>query len=334
MTTTTDSAGHPEVAEISDLTEGLLSPSRTSDVRRHLDSCELCADVYASLEEIRGMLGTLPGPPRMPADVAGRIDAALAAEALLNSTAPDGPIAVDETSEAGSETGSEVDPEPALATSPPAAARVSRETSPSHASSGATDRPAGRPRAATGPGRGSRLRGMRRRTAVLSAVFTAAAIGLGTLLMQTMGGDSGGTSDTASGRETANPFSEEKLQGQVADLLAKNSVKGSGGKVEGSTPSYDTRTAPESPKTKLREESEESQKGTVEVPECIERGIDDKTPLAAEAGSYEGKPAYLVVVPHDSDSTKVSAYVVDASCVGESSPSTGKVLVTHSYPQS
>ena len=89
MTSTTDTAGHPDVAEISDLTEGLLPPSRTADVRRHLDGCALCADVYASLEEIRGLLGTLPGPPRMPADIAGRIDAALAAEALLNATAPE-----------------------------------------------------------------------------------------------------------------------------------------------------------------------------------------------------------------------------------------------------
>ena len=78
MTSTTDMAGHPDVAEISDLTEGLLPPSRTADVRRHLDGCELCADVHSSLEEIRGLLGTLPGPPRMPDDVAGRIVATVA----------------------------------------------------------------------------------------------------------------------------------------------------------------------------------------------------------------------------------------------------------------
>lgn len=89
MTSTTDMAGHPDVAEISDLSEGILPPPRSADVRRHLDDCELCADVYASLEEIRDLLGTLPGPPRMPADVAGRIDAALAAEALLNATEPE-----------------------------------------------------------------------------------------------------------------------------------------------------------------------------------------------------------------------------------------------------
>ncbi|MFE4645751.1 anti-sigma factor family protein, partial [Streptomyces sp. NPDC056730] len=89
MTSTTDTAQHPDVSEISDLAEGLLSPSRSAAVRSHLDGCALCADVHDSLEEIRGLLGTLPGPPRMPADVAERIDAALAAEALLDATAPD-----------------------------------------------------------------------------------------------------------------------------------------------------------------------------------------------------------------------------------------------------
>ncbi|CAM5719671.1 hypothetical protein SANTM175S_06579 [Streptomyces antimycoticus] len=86
MTSSTDTDEHPEVAEISALTEGLLSPSRAVDVRTHLASCVLCADVSTSLEEIRSLLGTLPGPVRMPADIAGRIDAALAAEALLDAT--------------------------------------------------------------------------------------------------------------------------------------------------------------------------------------------------------------------------------------------------------
>ncbi|MFF3642938.1 anti-sigma factor family protein [Streptomyces sp. NPDC002564] len=317
MTTTTDSAGHPEVTEISDLTEGLLSPSRTSDVRRHLDGCELCADVYASLEEIRGMLGTLPGPPRMPDDVAGRIDAALAAEALLDSAA------LDDLPAEG--TASDAAPEPAIAS--PTAAHVSRETSTAPASPKATDRPAGRPRAATGPGRGGRLRGMHRRTTVLGAVLTAAAIGLGTLLIQTVGNDSGETTGaSAKHDDTASTFAEDKLQGRVTDLLDKNGVHESGGKSDSSTPSFDTRSSPESPEKNapLR---------AVQVPECIQRSLGDRTPLAAEEGSYEGKPAYLVVVPHDSDSTKVSAYVVDAACVGKSSPPPGKVLVTHAYPQ-
>ncbi|WP_409235002.1 anti-sigma factor family protein [Streptomyces sp. PA5.6] len=307
MTDTTDSAGHPDVAEISDLTEGLLSPSRTSDVRRHLDDCELCADVHASLEEIRGLLGTLPGPPRMPDDVAGRIDAALAAEALLVSTTSEG------------------------LPSSSGATRVSRETTSVSASSGGTDRPAGHARAATGPGRGSRPRGTRRRTAVLGAVFTAAAIGLGSLLIQTMGDDSDGTTGTASERQNSasSSFSGQKLEGRVADLLKKNGSDKTGGKSDASTPSFDTRSSPESPGKNSPRTAVQ-----VQVPECIQRGIGGRTPLAAEEGSYEGKRAYLVVVPHDSDSTKVSAYVVDAACVGKSSPPAGKVLMTHAYPQS
>ncbi|MFJ2771544.1 anti-sigma factor family protein [Streptomyces sp. NPDC087300] len=331
MTTTTESAGHPEVAEISDLTEGLLSPSRTSDVRRHLDGCELCADVYASLEEIRGMLGTLPGPPRMPADIAGRIDAALAAEALLDSTSLDAPFA---STEAEAETRAEAEavPEPvsvSAATSSPAAARVSRETSPSSTARTATDRPAGHPRASTGPGRGGRLRGMRRRTTVLGAVFTAAALGLGSLLVYSLSDDSGGSTETSAGRQTAasSSFADEKLKGKVAELLAKNSVK-SPGKTDGSHPSFDTRSSPESPGSKSPLST-----ASVDVPTCIQRGIGDGTPIAAEEGTYEGKKAYLVVTPHTSDATKVSAYVVDAACVGKSSPSKGKVLAEHSYPQ-
>ncbi|UFQ16831.1 MULTISPECIES: hypothetical protein [Streptomyces] len=334
MTATTDSAGHPEVTEISDLTEGLLSPSRTSDVRRHLDGCELCADVYASLEEIRGILGTLPGPPRMPAEVAGRIDAALAAEALLDATAPDEPPS-DAATKPQPEPLPDVTPapEPESASSAPApssASRVSRETLPAAPAAlpgQAGDRPAGRPRAATGPGRGGSLRRTRRRTAVLGAVFTAAALGLGTLLMQTLGGDP--DSPPVSHRDSADSFSGAKLKGKVADLLAQSPVKESpGGKSEGSKPSFDTRSTPQSPTSNapLRE-------ATVQVPECIQRGIGARTPLAAEEGSYEGKRAYLIVVPHDSDAGQVSAYIVDATCVGKSSSSAGKVLLTHSYPQ-
>lgn len=127
MTSTTDKAEHPDVAEISDLTEGLLPADRRDDIRRHLDRCELCADVHASLEEIRGLLGTVPGPPRMPADVAGRIDAALAAEALLHATAP----VTDGDDENVTAPAAAADGEPL---------HVSRETS-----APSSDRPAGRP---------------------------------------------------------------------------------------------------------------------------------------------------------------------------------------------
>ncbi|MFC8947916.1 anti-sigma factor family protein [Streptomyces rochei] len=184
---TTDVTGHPDVAEISDLAEGLLPPSRTTGLRRHLESCEQCAEVYASLEEIQGLLGTLPGPSRMPDDVVARIDAALAAEAP--------PIVPGDDNDG---------------------AHVSRETPPP------ADRPTGSARpSTTGPGRKERRRGGRRRVAVLGAVAAAATLGLGSVIVSSLtAGDP--ADDTAHGQQTAlaDTFSEAKLKEQVAGLVS------------------------------------------------------------------------------------------------------------------
>ncbi|MEU8908095.1 anti-sigma factor family protein [Streptomyces mirabilis] len=311
MTSTTDTAGHPDVAEISDLSEGLLPPSRTADVRRHLDECVLCADVYDSLEEIRGLLGTLPGPTRMPDDVAGRIDAALAAEALLSATAPDRETAEDDSADVSRET---------------PLAGVSHTSGEPNAAS-LTDRPSGRPHAATGPGRSRRGRRGRRRVVVLGTVFTAAVLGLGTILVQSLGDGSGKSPQTVTQQGAKDTFSEGKLKTQVADLLAKNR--------SASTPSA-------SPKRPWGVQSNDAGNGsagvdtlitpTVQVPDCIQKGTGSTaTILAAQQGTYQGTTVYLVVVPDASDSTKVTAYIVEAACVKQASASPGKLLLTHSY---
>ncbi|MGH3313029.1 MAG: hypothetical protein ACRDP3_20995, partial [Streptomyces sp.] len=139
--------GHPDVPEISALTEGMLSPERSTALRTHLADCVLCADVRASLEQIRDALGTLPGPARMPADVEGRIAAALAAEALLDAS-PSAPPEDDAVSR-----------ETAPGVPRPVAAAVSRETSAARAENAGTprstgpERPSVRPGGTTGPGR-------------------------------------------------------------------------------------------------------------------------------------------------------------------------------------
>ncbi|GAA2926479.1 hypothetical protein GCM10020221_23020 [Streptomyces thioluteus] len=73
MTSTTGTDGHPEVAEISALTEGVLSPARTADLREHLADCVICDDVRVSLDEIRGPAGHPPGT-RQDADGRRRKD--------------------------------------------------------------------------------------------------------------------------------------------------------------------------------------------------------------------------------------------------------------------
>ena len=297
MTSTTDTTGHPDVAEISDLTEGLLPDARTAEVRQHLDECELCADVHASLEEIRGLLGALPGPPGMPADVAGRIDAALAAEALLNATAPE--------------------------------THVSRETS--AVASPPADRPVGRSSASTGPGRKDRGQGhgqgrvRRRRTVVLGAVFTAAVLGAGSFFLQSLGGN-GPT--TAQGKPTssAEGFSKGTLQSEVENLLGtKTNLRGSKKPdlgIQGEP------TAPGSTATPFTTRIQPS----VTVPQCVRQSISqaDDDILGAKKGTYEGKDAFLVVLPDASDSTRVTVLIVDATCLSRPSASPGEVLLTES----
>ncbi|MET7742723.1 hypothetical protein [Streptomyces sp. NPDC005385] len=298
MTSTTDTAGHPDVAEISDLTEGLLPPSRSDDLRRHLDDCALCADVYDSLEEIRGLLGTLPGPQRMPDDVAGRIDAALAAEALLNATLPD------EASDSDAPH-----------------THVSRETS-------TTDRPSGHPRARTGPGRPHRARRGRRGTvALLGTAFAAAALGVSVILVQSLGGNDSDKGNPSARQQESNAqdtFSEGSLKSDVSDLLAK------------------TKKAP-APSDSAKPWGAQSEDGgvgtfmtpTLPVPDCVEEGAGDSgTLLGAEAGTYRGKDVFLLVLTDPSDSTKVTARIVDAGCATQASPKPGKLLLTRSYARS
>ncbi|MFF1624987.1 hypothetical protein [Streptomyces sp. NPDC058272] len=345
MTSTTDTAGHPDVAEISDLTEGLLPPSRTADVRRHLDGCVHCSDVYDSLEEIRGLLGTLPGPTRMPDDVAGRIDAALAAEALLSATAPDHAIgAEDELASVSRETSTTDISVPNDISVPddisapdgisaPDDISVSADIAAASADAGSASpvgRPSGHARAATGPGRAHPVRRGRRRAVVLGMVFSAAALGLGAILVQTVGGDSK-TPHRATQQESGSKatFSEGQLERQVADLLEKNKntstrsgsakpwgVESHGAKTDsGGVGTFTTPTVP--------------------VPDCVQQGTGNNgAVLAAEEGTYEGTHVYLVVLPEASDPTRVTAYIVDAACEKQDSASPGKLLLKQSYARS
>ncbi|WP_420034536.1 hypothetical protein ACN2WE_20300 [Streptomyces sp. cg28] len=299
MTSTTDTAEHPEVTEISDLAEGLLPPSRSSDIRRHLDGCVLCADVYSSLEEIRGLLGTLPDAPRMPEDVATRIDAALAAEALLDVVAyEDG----------------ESDEARERETAP-----VSRETSAER--SGPAPRPADRPSghapSATGPGRRSRV--TRRRTgAAIGAVLTAAAIGTGVLLAQSGGGTSTVSKTPPSASQSASSFAKANLESKVSELLHEGDPTTLG--TEGTSPKPSLKN-PEIPKAAMT------------PPACVQRGTHrNEDPLGFKQGTYEGKAVYLLVLPHRSDPAhRVTAFIVDASCAAKNSSAAGELLYTHSY---
>ncbi|MFF8957700.1 anti-sigma factor family protein [Streptomyces sp. NPDC014894] len=294
MTSTADMTQHPDVSEISDLAEGLLPPSRSADVERHLDACALCADVRTSLEEIRGLLGTLPGNTRMPVDIAERIDAALAAEALLDSTAPDD------------------------------TAHVSRETTPivqQREPSGSSARPAGQARGATGPGRKRRSR---RAVAVLGAAFTVAALWVSALFLQTLNSDNADKSamrdQGAQAASAPSDYADPGLDERVRSLLTADSAR-YGEKAEGAR-TFGTEN--EAPTSRM--------KSAPTAPPCVQRGTGrTDTPIAVEYGSYNGANAYLVVFPNPADDLRVQVYVVDAECADSAPSSTGKLLLKDDY---
>ncbi|MFJ1866623.1 hypothetical protein ACIOD1_18540 [Streptomyces sp. NPDC088097] len=315
MTPTTGMPGrtgtirHPEVSEISDLTEGLLSPSRTAEVRRHIGDCALCADVRSSLEEIRSLLGTLPGPPRMPSSVAGRIDAALAAEALLDST--------------GSRAAA-----PASAPAPAAEADVSRETSPTAPARPEVPRPcgpSGHPSGPTGPGR----RRARRRIGILAGITGAAACVLGGFLFSALGGGPDrptGASDSArvaSSPQVDGGYTAQGLQGSVKHLLAT-------GAPTNKTMGLDTTSPGLAPSDRQASPEE-----VPPVPPCVRESTgraDD--PLASERGTYRGKDVYLLVLPHPGDPARVDAFLVPTGCVDSPGQSPEQPLLSSTYPRS
>ncbi|WP_324616655.1 hypothetical protein [Streptomyces sp. NRRL F-5065] len=148
----------------------------------------------------------------------------------------------------------------------------------------------------------------------------AAALGLGSVIVSSLGRDS--TPDTVARAQAtlADTFSEGQLEDRVAALLAGGQWDESG---------------PGTPHT-LGMESETGPENRVleqpTVPACVRQGIGrDDVALATEAGVYQGKEALLVVLPDSAHAGRVTAYLVDSTCVGRPSLGEGTVLLQHSY---
>jgi len=78
---------HLEYEILADLAEGLLDDEPAAAATAHLERCAECRDRSAELAEVSRLLAEVPVPP-MPAELAGRIDAAIAAEAAATSAVP------------------------------------------------------------------------------------------------------------------------------------------------------------------------------------------------------------------------------------------------------
>ncbi|WP_030905387.1 anti-sigma factor family protein [Streptomyces sp. NRRL F-5126] len=323
MTSPSDTDQHPDVSEISEFAEGLLPPPRAAELRVHLDTCALCADVRQSLAEISELLGALPEPPRMDGEVAARIDAALAAEALLGSSeAGDAPLVPQASAIPVPAPSPSTEPDSALEES-----RVSRETS------RVSRAPGGPARSTTGPGR-ARVPRRRRGAAIIGATLGAAVIGAGVFLLQPS--DASGD-NTASAQTTASPritatatataedeFSGHPLETSVNTLLATKTSSAPRANPNARTASANPGTVTDQPMLG----------SAPPVPLCVRQGTGrSEAILAAEQGTYRGTPAYLLVLANPADESKVRVYVIDSTCVGSVPAVKGKTLFTETYPR-
>jgi hypothetical protein len=164
---------------------------------------------------------------------------------------------------------------------------------------------------------------------VLGAAFTAAALGLGSVLLSSWGGGSpSGSPDGDERTSASDTFATGTLERQVTDLLSAKEDERGGSRsprslVEGG-PSMESNSTGEPPKVFQQ----------AVVPECIRQGIGRNDPaLATEEGVFEGRQALLVVLPDASDTSRVSVYIVDAVCVGQDSTAKAEVLLKDTYPR-
>lgn len=139
----------------------------------------------------------------------------------------------------------------------------------------------------------------------------------------TSGGDTSATGKTSK-RGGTPVFVDAALQGEVHSLLASDAMGSTVSPEEKEAPSVHMDSGPTTLKKGL----------DVAVPRCVEKGIGrDEGPIAAQKGTYKGSDAFLVVLPHPTDNTRVQAYVVDAACIHATPSTRGKVLLTHVYPR-
>ena len=308
-----DSSGHPTVEAISDYIEDLLPAEAAAELSRHFEDCPECLDTHAAIEEIRALLGQSE-PVQLPGDIAVRIDAALAAEALLSSTEPAAA--------------------PGEAAAPPRSLSGSRGTGGSSSAAHGPSGPSGPSGVSSGPGRKRRRPSARalRRAALGLAALAVVGVVTTSLLQLHPGSSSSANSSAVSapravpgqaggGARTGFVFTDAALAEQVRQLVPAGPIKTP---AVGSGPKASTENSPA------------VQTGT--VPECVSlaahRGAEQ--PLTSAQGSYNGTPVYALVYSDATDpSHSLDVYLIAASCAGTATatPTPGQVLLHRTVPR-
>ncbi|MFF9642760.1 anti-sigma factor family protein [Kitasatospora aureofaciens] len=301
---------HPSVEELADLAEGLVEPAEAArTLHRHLNGCAECRETADALAEVQALLGAVEPEP-VPADVAARLDAALAEAARTETARTEAAGVADRPRE--SPRRSPADARRTDAPPTPVRAVPAPSAPPSRPGSSSGPSP-------SGPGR-PRLR--RRRFAVLlGAAAALAAFGLGgaLLLDHSEGSGTSAASATSAGLpedqsartpHLAGPgtaYREDQLAAQVQQLLARSGaepgLRATGPARSGAAPAEGARpelSGPDSPAAPAS-------------PVACQAPAPG-TPLATDRGSYQGSPVEVLVYPAPGRAGYVDVYLRSPDC--------------------
>ena len=288
--------GHVDAEDLALGREGLLGRRRTVRIRAHLARCSRCSEVDAELAALPALLALTAVPP-MPADLAARIDAVIAAEAA--STQP-----ADGAQPAGS-------PAPVAAPAPGSVP----------ASGGRP--PRGRPTVA-------------RKVLALAAAAVVVTAGGGYLLSRLPSSTSGTSASSAAAPATAKgpaarpggqvnapagsggftvissgtDYQPARLPAQIAAVLTRYGLRPTGAHASGPTASGPTTQA--APKqTPTQQVLEPSRLAALQG--CVARITAGQRPWMVDESRYQGRPATIIVLAATARSL-TEVWVVGPAC--------------------
>lgn len=353
---------HPNVEEICDLDEGLLTFHRAASVRAHLESCADCAEILTALEDVPEVLRIAASEEiPVPDGVVERIDSALAAEVTRMAEAALATSVQDESTTIQDTTTTATN-------SPPDLVVVSRETttgrslqrspqgtaeaaSQNGAESAQPPHPDGEPGKSRRSGRSGRMgprsstsrpRGFRTRRLLLTTAATVAVVALGggvfgALHTGTTDDNDAPARDAATGPE----YSKQQLSAQVHHLLAEQQQRQQRRSKPARTDAPSNRAAPRqtapqksrdsaarpltSPSSPHSASASRPVPGKSDAPRCARKatGQGTRQPLATDRGEYRGTDVAVFVFPSRARQNRVQVYLVDPHC----SDAPGKVLL-------
>ncbi|MGN6173148.1 MAG: hypothetical protein ACTHPS_09375 [Streptosporangiaceae bacterium] len=334
--------GHADAQQLAAFREGLLPARKAAKIAAHLSSCPRCAEVDAQLAAVTTILARTPSPP-MPASLAARLDAALAAEIARSPVAASPPDAAT-ASPAGAAPPADA-ASPAGAASPPGADSPVGAASPAGAPA-----PGGRVGHGAGPASGRDAAGRRARpsrspwrltprlAAAAAAVVLVAGGGYAIARVALAGNSSEQTNSAGSSASRNAPngsaaarapeaapgaairgglplvtsgtnYQPGQLPAQVGAVLKRYPAP------EGA-PGQPTVASPVSPEPAFPQLSA-----------CVSHLAGGQRPRLVDIARYGTRPAAVIVVPVPGTAT-LRVWVVGAGCTGQG----GDVIARFSMP--